>query len=155
MKKTLNFFWVIFLLAGVLLGLIYISAVPLWAQELKSPELIYLEKELTDVNAKLAYIDESPTRYANEKIAEIEYWTEPYIDKDGKEQPSRLPDRQVKHEGNITMKQHLTNIKAGIQKSPGDYVTKEVTRLVNEKAKIDADLAVLKEVTDEEPITEK
>lgn len=145
----------ILLLFLMFIGTCFAQIKQLETVDTNEAEIARLEMAKTIVENKLAYIAESPIRYANEKIAEIEYWTEPYIDKDGKEQPSRLPDRQVKHEGNITMKQHLTNIKAGIQKSPGDYVTKEVTRLVNEKAKIDADLAVLKEVTDEEPITEK
>jgi hypothetical protein len=139
MKKTLNFFWIIFLLAGIFLGLMYIS-VPflLWAQELKDAETIVLEKELTEVNAKLAYIDESPTRYANEKIAELDGWIK------------KLPDRKVTHKGNITMKEYLSSLKTEIEKSPGDYVTKEITALTTKKAVIEADIAEkTEEVIDE------
>lgn len=110
---------------------------------LKETEVIQLQAEKTAIESKLLSISQAPNQYAQDKIKRLD------------EVIPKLPDRKAK-EGRITMKQHLQNIKAEIEKNPAEYVVKETTTLINRKAQIETQITTLsKEVTDEKPIGEK
>jgi hypothetical protein len=107
-----------------------------FGQELdsKQEELTQLEAEKTAVEEKLLYIAESPVRYSNERIAELDGWVK------------ILPDRKPIKEGNITMKQYLQQLKTEVEKDPAEYVVKETEKLLTDKARIEAQIADLQEV---------
>jgi len=80
--------------------------------------------ELSDIEKQIATISDSPVKFANDKIAELEEWI------------NILPDRKPVEEGNITMKQALQNLKKEINDDTGKYVSDVLTELHNEKKRL-------------------
>lgn len=85
--------------------------------------------ELSDIKKQIATISDSPVKFANDKIAELEEWI------------NILPDRKPVEEGNITMKQALQNLKQEIENDTGRYVSDTLTELYNIKNRVEMDIA--------------
>ena len=83
-----------------------------------------LTKELNDVIEQITIISDSPLKFANDRIAELDEWIR------------ILPDRKPIEEGNITMKQALQNLKKEINDDTGKYVSDVLTELHNEKKRL-------------------
>lgn len=80
--------------------------------------------ELSDIEKQIATISDSPVKFANDRIAELDEWIR------------ILPDRKPIEEGNITMKQALQNLKKEINDDTGKYVSDVLTELHNEKKRL-------------------
>lgn len=80
--------------------------------------------ELSDIEKQIATISDSPVKFANDRIAELDEWI------------NILPDRKPIEEGNITMKQALQNLKKEINDDTGKYVSDVLTELHNEKKRL-------------------
>ena len=111
------------------------------AEEKKSKEEITLEKkqkELTRVSNEITKLDELESSIDSEdfiknKISEID------------KIESSLPDKKPKNPENITMKQHLQNIKKEIEKNPTEFIKKQKVKISNarnEFEKLKSDLEV-------------
>ena len=93
-------------------------------EELKLKEMLLQDK--TIIESQLEEISSSPTRYVEKRKTELQNW----IDK--------LPDRKPTQEGRITMKEYLKKLKKQVEDNPGDYITQETQRLINQKSQIEA-----------------
>lgn len=100
-----------------------------------------IQKELllrnkTVIESRLEEISSSPTKYVNKRKQELQNW----IDK--------LPDRKPTREGRITMKEYLKKLKKQIEDNPGDYITQEIQKLINQKAQIEAQINEIDKIDD-------
>ena len=90
--------------------------------KLKEKEMLLTEK--TIIESKLEEISSSPTRYVEKRKTELQNWID------------QLPDRKPTREGRITMKEYLKKLKKQVEDNPGDYITQEIQKLINQKAQI-------------------
>jgi len=90
--------------------------------KLKEKEMLLTEK--TIIESKLEEISSSPVGFVEKRKEELQNWID------------QLPDRKPTREGRITMKEYLKKLKKQIEDNPGDYITQEIQKLINQKAQI-------------------
>ena len=91
-----------------------------------------LQKNIATVEAKLSEISKAPSKIATDKINRLDAVIK------------TLPDRKAKA-GRITMKEYLQSLKFEIEKNPGEYVSKEIQRLVSEKDRLNVEVQTVAE----------
>jgi len=92
--------------------------------KLKEKEMLLTEK--TIIESKLEEISSSPVGFVEKRKTELQNWID------------QLPDRKPTREGRITMKEYLKKLKKQVEDNPGDYITQETQRLINQKSQIEA-----------------
>jgi len=92
--------------------------------KLKEKEMLLTEK--TIIESKLEEISSSPVGFVEKRKTELQNWID------------QLPDRKPTQEGRITMKEYLKKLKKQVEDNPGDYITQETQRLINQKSQIEA-----------------
>ena len=120
----------------------------LYGQEVKKititeSEVQQLIKTVGAVEAELQLLSEKPTEAASKRVKHLEKVI------------STLPDKQPTKPGRITMKQHLQNKKAEIEKSPAAYVVQETERLINTRDILNSEIQTKTEEIQKELNNEK
>jgi len=76
------------------------------------------QKRIEEIDYSLAEVDKNPGKYIQDKLNKLE------------EDIAKLPDRKPKHKNNITMKEHLQNIKKDVVLNPDKYINDYKSKLL-------------------------
>ena len=132
---------IIFLL--FITGLIYGQEKKVSSVDKKNQKELLL-RDKTVIESRLEEISSSPTKYVNKRKQELQNW----IDK--------LPNRKPTQESRLTMKEYLKKLKKQVEDDPGNYITQETEKLINQKAHIEAQINEIDKIDDNTAIeTEK
>jgi len=123
---------IIFLL--FITGLIYGQEKEVSSVDKKNQKELLL-RDKTVIESRLEEISSSPTKYVNKRKQELQNW----IDK--------LPNRKPTQESRLTMKEYLKKLKKQVEDDPGNYITQETEKLINQKAHIEALILELEKET--------
>jgi len=123
---------IIFLL--FITGLIYGQEKKVSSVDKKNQKELLL-RDKTVIESRLEEISSSPTKYVNKRKQELQNW----IDK--------LPNRKPTQESRLTMKEYLKKLKKQVEDDPGNYITQETEKIINQKAHIEALILELEKET--------
>jgi len=123
---------IIFLL--FITGLIYGQEKEVSSVDKKNQKELLL-RDKTVIESRLEEISSSPTKYVNKRKQELQNW----IDK--------LPNRKPTQESRLTMKEYLKKLKKQVEDDPGNYITQETEKIINQKAHIEALILELEKET--------
>ena len=124
---------IIFLL--FITGLIYGQEKKVSSVDKKNQKELLL-RDKTVIESRLEEISSSPTKYVNKRKQELQNW----IDK--------LPNRKPTQESRLTMKEYLKKLKKQVEDDPGNYITQETEKLINQKAHIEAQINEIDKIDD-------
>jgi hypothetical protein len=93
-------------------------------------EKSFLVAEKIVVERKLLEISETPVKFAQDRIKQLDTVI------------PTLPIRKAS-EGRITMREYLQQLRNEVYKNPAGYTAKEIQRLVSEKDRLNAEIQVV------------